>query len=400
MASISTSVLVQPGFGPPLRSVTDTSIKPSEGLSSVLPWSFLLPGTKELRDGTEWTVQQDAVLEGLSLPMDHSTFSYRVLVIGSGDDGRKAVIIAEGSPFPGLDIVYTLVMDDVHPWPLDFDVRAEGLYMSDDGPVIIDLRYRETIVSWSSGDGKKLAWPVSYKETITSDAEVLNVGAVPSGGSKVSSFVALPSQCLEHARDGSPTLDRFVNEQGPVSPLKLSYYKNGSRPTDRNWMWNITLASSMAAPTPSAMGFTVSCLSGDRFGRDQLELMEVRSVMTAQVPPSGRGLLTLSSHESIIRSTPIADSFFTVDGYSQSYRLDIVHRGGLGPDPMNALLQNMLGIQRSDADDLFISTSNDRLDPKTLCIAVVDGSTGSLISTTKAGGSFTVLLSSYGFELA
>jgi hypothetical protein len=322
------------------------------------------------------------------------------MVTGSGDDGREAVIIAEGSPFAGLDISYTLVMDDVHPWPADLDVRAEGMYMSDDGPVILDLRYRETLVSWSSGNGKKLTWPVSYKDTVTSGAEVSNVGAVPSGGSRSSSFVALPSQCLEHGRDGSPTLDGFVTEQGPISPMKLSYYRNDSRPTDRNWVWNITLASSMAAPTPSAIGFTVSCLSGDRFGRDQLELMEVRSVRTTLFPPSGRGLLTLSSHESIIRSTPLADSFFTVEGYSQSYRLDIVHRGGLGPDPMNALLQNMLGIHRSDAVDLFISTSNDRLDPKTLCISVVDGSTGSLLSTTKAGGSFTVLLSSYGFELA
>jgi len=345
-------------------------------------------------------MEQDAVIEGLSLPMDHSMLSYRAMVTGSEEGARRAVLTVECSPFTGLNIVYTLVLDDVHPWPLDLDARAEGMYMSDDGPVTIDLRYRESIISWSAGSGKKLAWPGQYPEAAPSGAEVSNVKAVASGGSGGSSFTALPSQCLEHARDGSPTLDGFVTEQGPVSPFKLSYYKNDSRPTDRSWVWNITLASSPAVPAPTAMGFTVSCLSGDRFGRDQLELLEVRALRTALVPPTERGMLTLSSHEAIIRSSPLADSFFTMDGYSQSYRLDIVHRGKLGPDPMNALLQNMLGIHRSDAVDLYVSTSNDRLDPKTLCISVVDGSTGSLISTTKAGGSFTVLLGSYGFELA
>jgi hypothetical protein len=182
--------------------------------------------------------------------------------------------------------------------------------------------------------------------------------------------------------------------------LKLSYYRNDSRPADRSWIWNITLSSSPDAPLISAMGLKVSCISGDWLGRDQLELLEVRTQKPTLVPSKGRSILTLSSHESIIKASPLSDSFFSVDGYSQSYRLDIVHRGGLGPDPMNALLQNMLGIRRSDAIDLFISTSSDRLEPKTLCIAVVDGSSGSLISTTRAGGSFTVLLSSYGFELA
>ncbi|MCU0799205.1 MAG: hypothetical protein MUC62_05980 [Candidatus Thermoplasmatota archaeon] len=399
-AIISTSVNAQPSYGPSLRSVTDTITRPSEALSSVMPWSFLIADTQELRDGTEWTAEQDAVLEGLSLPMDRSKISYRAMVTGIEDGLRKAVLTAECSPFPGLNIVYTLIMDDAHPWPLDLDVRAEGMYLSDDGPVAIDLRYRESMISWSKGTGQRLSWPGPYKDQVPLGIEISDVGAVPTGGSGISSFTALPSQCFEHAKGASPALADFVGSQGPVSPMKLSYYRNDSRPTDRSWVWNVTLTSSPAVSDPSAMGFRVSCLSGDRFGRDQLELLEVRPSRTVVVPPPGRKMLTLSSHETVIRSSPLSDSFFTVEGYSQSYRLDIVHRGRLGPDPMNALLQNMLGMHRSSAGDLYISTSNDRMDPKTLCISVVDGSTGSLISTTKAGGSFTVLLSSYGFELA
>jgi hypothetical protein len=400
MADLTSTVTVRPEHGPELNSFTETKLRCADALSAVIPWSFLINDLGELEDGMEMTVEKDAVLEGLTLPVDRSTMSIRVLVKGSESEGYKAVITAEGSPVPGIWTSHTMIMDSAHPWPLDLDSRAEGVYMSDDGPVIIDLRYRETLVTWSSGLGVCLNWPDGYEHTADPVPELRSASEVPPGGSGRTSHAALPSNCLAHARAASPEMAGFVDDHGPLSPFRLSYHRNDTRPSDRSWIWNITLATPPSEPVTSAVEFSVSCISGDRIGRDQLELKEVRTGRATSLPPTNRWMLTLSSHESVLRSTSLSGSFFVADGYDPSYKLDIIYRGGTGPDPMNILLQNMLGIQRSDASDIYISSSNDRFDPKTLSIAVVDGSNGQLVSTTTASGGFVVLLNTYGFELA
>jgi hypothetical protein len=117
-------------------------------------------------------------------------------------------------------------------------------------------------------------------------------------------------------------------------------------------------------------------------------------------PEPGREIISLSSFEGILHGSEHSDNFFISKQFDPEMELNIVNRGESGSGPLSTLVFNLMGIKREHAQDLFICHVPDPSDHMKYYIVVVDGTRGEIISETEISGSITLLINSFGLDLA
>jgi hypothetical protein len=180
----------------------------------------------------------------------------------------------------------------------------------------------------------------------------------------------------------------------------LRYYLNDTKRGSPMQVWNITLTAGSQDGIFPAYNFEVGVpLTGSVLERSRFSILsEKRSVRFVNPDPERR-IISLSHEEDVLRSTEGMDDFFLGEMYSPNYRMDIISRGEEGSGTLTSLVYSMLGMERMNSRDLFISQVQD-LSEKTLHVAVVNGVSGELMYTMEATGPGVLILNAYEIDPA
>jgi hypothetical protein len=213
-------------------------------------------------------------------------------------------------------------------------------------------------------------------------------------------FRSSPREILEFYLEQGGYLEEMIERYGwdDLSVIDLSYTKNDT--VDVMWTWNITIASPPTDGLSETVTFEIGVEGGGILDQKRFSLVSENKGFGFRYSDPERGFATLLDNENILRSSDFNDIFFRSDGYANSFGFDVLRRGTTCSDVGSILFMNMLGVERADVNDLFISSALDRTDRSIMYLVVVDGEDGSLISTTQLEGASVYLFNAYGFDLA
>jgi hypothetical protein len=383
-------------------STVDIRLNRPRGSWHDLLWRAIIPPSRAFNSSSSGSLKGPLSIDELGLFFNSASFEWKVISLVEGIDGTSASIEARSLGLEGLDIIYSVRFSDKSPYPKEMEFQAEGSYYSDDGIVEVSMHLNEVQTDVFMGSGREISWEFDRDPDQTSSKGSVD-GHEPvlvEGGE--TNFWSSPMECLDLAMDEGDIVADFFTEHGreKITSCASSYYRNesimgGSR------IWNITLvAASGNAPYPSTSFQVASQVGSDRLGLKRLEIVSESKHKSPVAPTPSRSIITLSEHENILRNCPFSDDMFMGLDYSSSYGLDVISRDGNGKGPLSTLLYATLGMEREHAKDLFISHAVDRYDPLKIYIVVVDGDTGEVLSYTEASGFGTLLLNSYGLDLA
>ena len=365
-------------------------------------WRSILPPTRTFNSSSSGNIVGPLSIDELGLFFGSASFGWNVLSIEEGPDGPSAKIEARSVGLEGLDIQYRVSFSRRSPYPLEMELHAGGVYSSDEGMVEVNMLMKEVQTDIFMGAGSEVSWEFPGAPYTGGEREGSGeVGPVLEEGGDTY-FWASPGECLDQVLEEGSLAADLISEYGQerITSCSSRYYRNesikgGSR------IWNITLvASSGDAPYPCVSFQVASQVGSDILGLKRLELVSERRHTSPVAPDPSRNMITLFDNENILKNSPFNDRMFMGVDYASSYGLDVISRDAGGKGPLSTLLYTMLGMEREHSRDVFVSHAGDRYDPMKIFIVVVDGYSGNILSTTEASGFGTLLLNSYGLDLA
>ncbi|MGA1848731.1 MAG: hypothetical protein ACMUHB_05255 [Thermoplasmatota archaeon] len=383
-------------------STVDIRLNRPRGSWHDMLWRAILPQSRTFNSSSSGTLLGPLSIDELGLFFRSASFGWNVVSMNDDLQGPSALIEARSEGLEGLEILYMVRFSERSPYPQEMELVALGSYSSDDGVVEVNMRMAEFQTDIFMGSGSEISWDFDNGPgTDGAEVKVKEHEPVPVEGGDTY-FWSSPVECLDHAANEGNIISDFISEHGRerTTSFASSYYRNesimgGSR------VWNITLvAPDGNAPYPAISFQVASQVGSDILGLKRLELISESRHTVPAYPDPARSMISLHDHETALKICPLADRMISGVDYTASYGLDIISRDGRGKGPLSTLLYATLGMEREHARDLFISHSVDRYDPLKIYIVVVDGYSGEVLSYTEASGFGTLLLNSYGLDLA
>lgn len=385
------------GFGS--SSEVETTIEEFRGLRMDMIWKALVPSDHQYNLSSKGTESVPVNLQEAGIRTDEIVISWKAVSLKDSLEGR-VIRIRATSPIKDLgSIILEFSILEGSSWPSSMSIVLEGRFETEDGFAEITMTMNENLMSWTPGSGKTLPFIVYGPYGPPNMKAGNDYPLLPDEGGETG-FRFAPQEALQVCMDRGTLLKDYIRGKGwdGLTLLEADYYK--LELVDPVWVWNITLSAPAVEGSPAMICFEVGVEGGGLIDQKRYTLIS-ESISENMIHPEGSsGMITLGENENTISESDFDDQFLKAEGYQNSYRLDISRREAACCDIGSLLFTNMLGVERSQVKNLFISSSQDRIDPSIMHIAVVDGTEGSLISTTRIEGAAVPLFNSYGFDLA
>jgi hypothetical protein len=385
------------GFGS--SSSVSTTIEQFRGLRTDLIWKALVPSGGILRSNSSGKISVAVDLQEAGMNCGKVMINWNMISIEESPEGSVATLHCFTDLSNSVSMEMKLEFLEGCGWPRQMDLNVETSIITEDGPADVRLSIDETLQSHTRGSEDELPFiiydPLGPPAPLPDDGGYL----LPQEGGETC-FRSLPEEVLDICLSEGTILSDHIDSRGfeGLSLKEGEYYRIDN--ADPQWVWNITLSSKGDSALFDTYTFEVGVEGGGIIGQRRFQLLSESKGQSLMHPDSGRPLISLASNEMILKGSDIQSHFFRGEEYSSSYRLDILRRGTTACDMGSLMFMNLLGVERAQVTDLFISSAIDRKDPSKMHLAVIDGRTGDLISTTEFEGAFVPLFNSYGFELA
>ena len=397
---VSTIISVAGPKGMGSTSKVGSDIRDVSSLRSDLIWKALIPSNGTLGRSMNGSIETDLNLQEAGLSFSTLALHWHVERISDNIDGSRAFIEASSSIDQKGEVAIYLTMLEDCAWPESMSIEIHGTFMTDEGAASIDMTIREELAYWSSGEGVELPFTIydpfgPPDEDVSGSTHVL----VPDEGGETP-FRSEPVEAVEFCLEYGNLLPELKNDHSwdRISAINIVYEKNDT--VDRMWTWNITLAAPPVEGVSETVMFEVGVEGGGIIDKKRFTLISEQKGSGFRYADPTREMITLYENEEILKETESGDLFFRSDDHSNSYRLDIIRRGNSCSDVGSVLFMNMLGVDKAQVKDVFISRVLDRTNPSKMYIVVIDGTEGDLISTTTLEGAGVPLFNAYDFDLA
>ncbi len=385
------------GFGS--SSDIESRVEQFMGLRMDLIWKALIPTDGRFNTSSKGNVSIPVDLREAGINREEITLNWEVTSIEDELEGRILYIQGRSEISEPGSVVLELSFQEGSSWPISTILQLSGQFWTDDGLAQVEVIMIDELLSWSMGTGEVLPFMIYYPYGPSPPTSSSGSLLLPREGSETK-FRSVLEEALQTCLEQGSNLKEYVNRNGweGLSLIEADYYRmDGVEPS---WVWNITLSTDQVDGISKTLQFEVGVEGGLLVDQRRFYLIGESTGSSPIHPDPTREMITLEENEKVIEDTDLSDQFFRGDGYSNSYSLDIIRRGTACCDIGSVLFMNMLGVERAHVQDLFISSSVDRKDPSMMYLAVVDGSSGSLISTTVIEGATVPLFNAYGFDLA
>ncbi|MFW3146227.1 MAG: hypothetical protein ACMUIE_05400 [Thermoplasmatota archaeon] len=357
-------------------------------------WETLRQECKALNSSSSGSFLLGLDLEELGVSSQRAAFDWEVISYLEIDGMARVELSIVSQLDKGFMLECLISLTENVPHPGSITLHLSGNLESEDGMLDADLRISESLLDHYNGGGQKLRWwdPELMAGELSPDLG--RESFLPDEGSGDTCFWSSPRDAYDHAMDVD---GRSLRGSGDMTLSRISYHRNDSRGAPTR-TWNITL-SSPGSSTGLYFEVDVSPEVGP-LGTSVMELTKVGNCPTMAPGRERPDLITLEQLETTLRSSPYADRMFVGKEHSSTYALELIIRGSAGAGALSSLMHSAMGVERLSGRELFVSHVQDRSDPMTYYIVVVDGSTGEIISSTEASGLCTVLFRTYGIDLS
>ncbi len=397
---VSTIITVAGPKGIGSTSKVGSDLRDVSSLRSDLIWKALIPSNGTLSRSMRGSIETDLNLQEAGLSFSTLALQWRVEGISNHIDGSRALIKASSNIGQKGEVSISLTMLEDCAWPESMSIEIHGTFMTDEGAASIDMIIKEELFDWSIGEGAELPFTIydplgPPNDDVSSGGHVL----VPDEGGETP-FRSAPMEAVEFCLEEGYILSELNNDHSGdlISTIDLVYEKNDT--VDRMWTWNITMAAPPVEGISDIVTFEVGVEGGGIIDKKRFTLISEQKGSGFRYVDPNREMITLYENDEILRGTESGDIFFRSEDHSSSYRLDIIRRGNTGSDVGSVLFMNMLGVEKAQVKDVFISRVLDRTNPSKMYIVVIDGTEGDLISTTTLEGAGVPLFNAYDFDLA
>ncbi len=385
------------GFGS--SSDIESRVEQFMGLRMDLIWKALIPTDGLFNSSSMGSVSIPVDLQEAGINRGEITLTWEVTSIEDNLEGNLLHIQGRSEISEPGSVMLELSFQEGSSWPRSMRLHLSGHFWTDDGLAQVEVIMNDELLSWSMGAGEVLPFMIYYPYGPSPPTSYSGNLLLPREGSETK-FRSVPEEALQTCLEQGSNLKEYTNRNGwdGLSLIESDYYRiDGLEPA---WIWNITLSTDPIDGISKTLQFEVGVEGGLLVDQRRFHLIGESSGNSPIHPDPTREMITLHDNERVIQDTDLSDQFFRGEDYSNSYKLDIIRRGTACCDIGSVLFMNMLGVERAHVQDLFISSSIDRKDPSIMYLAVVDGSTGELISTTVIEGAAIPLFNAYGFDLA
>jgi hypothetical protein len=370
-----------------------TSLRPD------MIWQALVPENGTITIDHEGSVSTEVNLQEAGISIGDVVLTFETISIFDEIDGRKALISAYTEIGSNGELDISLKMKDGCPWPESIDIDLNGVFITEEGPAVIGLKISEELEDHSIGGGQPLPMRGfnSLGPEYTTSTDDTDIMPEEGGDTELRSN---PEQAFDLCMEKGVHLKQLIDENGmgSISLLDLKYSRNDTR--DRMWTWNITVASPPVDGISDTVTFLVGVEGGGLLDQTRSSLISEVQGSRFRYPTPERELISLHMNEERLKGSSFKDHFFIGNDHSPSYELDILRRGDGQCDMASILFMNMLGFQKAQVKDLFISSAIDISDPSIMYILVVNGNSGEVLSTAEIHGAGVTMLKNYGFDLA
>lgn len=369
-------------------------------IRSDMIWQPLIPFDRIISEDLNGSISAELNLQEAGFSAGDVVVVYEA--ISFNEDISGSTIKVRG--FADIGTSGTLEMDvvfkDGYSWPISVVINIMGEFITEEGPAEVDVVMNEVLGDRSEGSGTALPLMVfSNLGPDIGDQTSNDIMTMPAEGGDTA-YRSSPQEVFDHCIDSGELLNDLIDENGlsSLSLIDLEYSRYDEM--DRMWLWNVSVAAPPVDGISDTVNFVMGVEGGGLIDKTRLSLLSESYKRSFRFPEPGRSMISLNDHEDILKSSEMNDKFFNGDDHTQNYGLDIVRRGGNQGDISSVLFMNMLGVEKAQVQDLYISRAVDITDPTIMYLLVVNGNDGSTISSATIEGAAVTLLNTYGYDLA
>jgi hypothetical protein len=385
------------GFGS--SSEAHSTIEQFTGIKMDMIWKALLPDDHMLKTDSTGIRSVPVNLQEAGIRTEEIVLSWNVISIIESAIGRTAKLRATSVSGRFGNFEMSLSFLEGCSWPVSMGISISGEFKTDEGPASIEVEMNEVLDGWVQGQGGELPFIIYDPMGPPVPKSGKSESILPKEGGDTL-FRSVPEEVYQVCLDEGSLLGDYIRENGQegLSMLEAEYYRVDSM--DPMWVWNITLSCPPVDGISDTIQFEVGTEGGGLIGHRRYHLLSENAGVSSVHPVPDSDSITLKMNEEMIMECDLSDQFLRGESYHGSYCLDIIRRDTSCCSAVSLMFMNMLGVEKAQVKDLFISRSLDRADPSRMYFAVVDGQSGALISTTEIEGAAVTLFNAYGFDLA